>query len=282
MTVARLGREIVAELTPAYGEGEAKAMMRLIFHHLKGWGMTELAIHADNPVSDYLQSSVAKIIERLKTKEPLQYILGEAYFYGMNLKVTPATLIPRPETAELVDFIVKDYGELKDMRVLDVGTGSGAIAIALARNLPFSDVSAIDISADAIAVAKENASNMRASVNFRQADVFKFNPKPDSLDIIVSNPPYIDESEKTAMDANVLDYEPHSALFVPDDNPLLFYKAIADIAVDALMKGGGLYFEINPRHAEEMIEMLKSKGFVDIRTHRDISGKTRFIDCHKS
>lgn len=282
MTVARLGREIVAELTPAYGEGEAKAMMRLIFHHLKGWGMTELAIHADNPVSDYLQSSVAKIIERLKTKEPLQYILGEAYFYGMNLKVTPATLIPRPETAELVDFIVKDYGELKDLRVLDVGTGSGAIAIALARNLPFSDVSAIDISADAIAVAKENASNMRASVNFRQADVFKFNPKPDSLDIIVSNPPYIDESEKTAMDANVLDYEPHSALFVPDDNPLLFYKAIADIAVDALMKGGGLYFEINPRHADEMVAMLQTKGFVNIRSHRDISGKIRFIDCRKS
>lgn len=282
MTIARLGREIVAELTPAYSEGEAKAMMRLIFHHLKGWGMTDLAIHADNPALDYLQSSVAKIIKRLKTKEPLQYILGEAYFYGMNLKVTPATLIPRPETAELVDLIVKDYGDRKDLRVLDVGTGSGAIAIALARNLPFSDVSAIDISADAIAVAKENASNLRASVDFRQADIFKFNPEPDSLDIIVSNPPYIDESEKTAMDANVLDYEPHSALFVPDDNPLLFYKAIADIAVDALVKSGGLYFEINPRHADDMITMLNSKGLVDIRSHRDISGKIRFIDCRKS
>lgn len=282
MTIARLDREIVAELTPAYGEGEAKAMMRLIFHHLKGWGMTDLAIHADNPASDYLQSSVAKIIERLKTNEPLQYILGEAYFYGMNLKVTPATLIPRPETAELVDLIVKDYGDRKDLRVLDVGTGSGAIAIALARNLPFSDVSAIDISADAIAVAKENASNLRASVDFRQADIFKFNPEPDSLDIIVSNPPYIDESEKTSIEDNVLDYEPHSALFVPDDNPLLFYKAIADIAVDALVKGGRLYFEINPRHADEMVAMLQTKGFVNIRSHRDISGKIRFIDCRKS
>lgn len=281
MTIARLGREITGALTPVYGKGEAQAMMRLIFHNLKGWNLTDQMIHADNPASDYLQSSVAKIIERLKTKEPLQYILGEAYFYGMNLKVTPATLIPRPETAELVDLIVKDYGERKDLHVLDIGTGSGAIAIALARNLPFSDVVAIDISADAIAVAKENASNLRVSVDFRQADVFTFNPEPDSLDIIVSNPPYIDESEMKDMDSNVLDYEPHSALFVPDDNPLKFYKAIADIAINALVKGGALYFEINPRHGDDMVEMLKSKGLVDIRSHRDISGKIRFIDCRK-
>ena len=282
ITIARLGRDITAALTPVYGEGEAKAMMRLIFHNLKGWGLTDLAIHADNPASDYLQSSVAKIINRLNNHEPLQYILGEAYFYGMNLKVSPATLIPRPETAELVDLIVKDYGENKDLRVLDIGTGSGAIAIALARNLPFSDVVAIDISADAIAVAKENASNLHASVNFRQADLFSFKPQAQSLDIIVSNPPYIDESEKASMDPNVLDYEPHSALFVPDDDPLKFYKAIADLAMVALVKGGSLYFEINPRHAGEMAEMLQLKGFYDIRSHRDIAGKTRFIDCRKN
>lgn len=282
ITIARLGREIVATLTPDYGEGEAKAMMRLIFHHLKGWGLTDLAIHADNPASEYLQSSIDNIIRRLKSREPLQYILGEAYFYGMNLKVDSSTLIPRPETAELVDLIVKDYSDHKDLRVLDIGTGSGAIAIALARNLPFSDVSAIDISADAIAIAKENASALRASVNFFKADVFSFSPEPKSFDIIVSNPPYIDESEKAEIEANVLDYEPHSALFVPDADPLKFYKRIADIASDALVEGGRLYFEINPRHADEMVSMLQSKGFENIRTHKDISDKIRFIDCRKA
>lgn len=279
MNVSKLGRNIVASLSPKYGEGEAKAMMRLIFHHLKGWSLTDLAIHSDNIASDYLMDSVIKIIERLHTGEPLQYILGEAYFYGMNLKVNRHTLIPRPETAELVDLIVKENSDRKDLHVLDIGTGSGAIAIALARNLPFSDVSAIDISADAIAVAKENATNLHASVNFRQEDVFTFKPERDSLDIVVSNPPYIDESEKSEMNVNVLEYEPATALFVPDDNPLIFYKAIAETAKDALVRDGKMYFEINPRHADDLISMLESYGFKDVCMHRDISGKNRFIIC---
>ena len=282
ITIAALGRRMEAELSPIYGAGEAKAMTRLIFHNLKGWNLTQLTIHSDMEASEYLQESVNRIIGRLLTHEPLQYILGEAYFYGMNLKVSRATLIPRPETAELVDLIVNEFRDRKDMKVLDIGTGSGAIAIALARNLPFADVTVIDISPEAVAVAKENATELRASVDFRQADVFMLKPEPDSFDIIVSNPPYIDESEKKVMDENVLNYEPHSALFVPDDDPLKFYIAIADYAKTALTRGGALYFEINPRHAGEMKDMIAGKGFSDVTLHRDISGKLRFLSCRKS
>lgn len=281
ISIGRLSRDMEAELTPLYGVGEAKAMTRLIFHHIKGWNLTDMIIHSDNEASDYILDSVRKILERLKTHEPLQYILGEAYFYGMNLKVNEATLIPRPETAELVDLIVKDFKDKKDLRILDVGTGSGAIAIALARNLPFADMRAIDISAEAVEIAKENAANLKAKVKFSVADIFTLQPETDSLDIIVSNPPYIDESEKKDMDRNVLDFEPHSALFVPDSDPLRFYIAIAGYAMTALSAGGALYFEINPLRADDMKIMLSEKGFTDIRLHRDISGKFRFIDCRK-
>lgn len=281
ISIGRLSRKIEAELTPLYGTGEAKAMTRLIFHHLKGWNLSDMMIHSDNEASDYILGSVRKILDRLKTHEPLQYILGEAYFYGMNLKVNEATLIPRPETAELVNLIVKDFKDKKDLRILDVGTGSGAIAIALARNLPFADIQAIDISAQAVKIAEENAVDLKAKVKFKVADIFTLQPESDSLDLIVSNPPYIDESEKKDMDRNVLDFEPHSALFVPDSDPLRFYITIAGYAMTALSAGGALYFEINPVHADDMKAMLSEKGFTDIRLQRDISGKFRFIDCRK-
>ena len=279
--IATLARNIEAELLPMYGAGEAKAMTRLIFHHLKGWSLTDFVIHSDNVASDYLMQSVAKILDRLKNMEPLQYILGEAYFYGMNLKVSPATLIPRPETAELVDMIVKDYDGRKDLRVLDVGTGSGAIAIALARNLTFPNVTAIDISPEAVEIAKENAASLKAPVNIELQDIFKYSPEINSLDIIVSNPPYIDESEMVEMDRNVLDYEPHTALFVPDSDPLKYYHRIASVAKKVLVDGGGLYFEINPRHAAQLRQDLEDAGFSDVIITKDISGKDRFISCRK-
>ncbi|MDE6339843.1 MAG: peptide chain release factor N(5)-glutamine methyltransferase [Muribaculaceae bacterium] len=281
ITIAQLGRCIESQLSPIYGIGEAKAMTRLIFHSLKGWGFTDLVIHSDNIATPYLIESVNKILDRLKNKEPLQYILGEAYFYGLNLKVSPETLIPRPETAELVDMIVKDFSHEKDLRVLDIGTGSGAIAIALSRNLPFAEVSAIDISSGAITIARENASALKARVSFDVSDIFDYHPDAGSFDIIVSNPPYIDESEKSDMDDNVLVYEPHTALFVPDDDPLKYYRTISLVAKSALSAEGALYFEINPRHAAELKELLVSEGFIDIELLKDISGKVRFISCRK-
>ena len=281
VTIATLAHDMQRRLVPVYGEGEAKAMVRLIFHSLKGWSLTDMMIHSDNPASEYLIQKTDGILNRLMKFEPIQYILGEAYFYGMTFKVTPATLIPRPETEELVDMIVKENQGEKDLSVLDIGTGSGAIAIALSRNLPFSEVSAIDISPEALEIAEENAQNLHAQIAFINADVFSFMPKPGTLDIIVSNPPYIDESEKDDMEPNVVDYEPHQALFVPDSSPLLYYSRITDIAKTGLRGNGRLYLEINPRHADELKTNLEEAGFADVTILNDINGKRRFIKCLK-
>lgn len=281
VTIATLAHDMQRRLVPVYGEGEAKAMVRLIFHSLKGWSLTDMMIHSDNPASEYLIQKTDGILNRLMKFEPIQYILGEAYFYGMTFKVTPATLIPRPETEELVDMIVKENQGEKDLSVLDIGTGSGAIAIALSRNLPFSEVSAIDISPEALEIAEENAQNLHAQIAFINADVFSFMPKPDTLDIIASNPPYIDESEKDDMEPNVVDYEPHQALFVPDRSPLLYYSRITDIAETGLKSNGRLYLEINPRHADELKTNLEKAGFADVTILNDINGKRRFIKCLK-
>lgn len=269
-----------ARLSPLYGDGEANAMIRLIFHSLKGWSATDLIIHEGDTASDYLLEKTDGIIRRLLNYEPIQYVLGEAYFFGMHLEVNPNVLIPRPETEELVDTIIKENPG-SDLRVLDIGTGSGAIAIALARNLPFSKVTALDISQPALDTARRNADRLKARIEFIHADVFTFLPSRDSLDIIVSNPPYVAEEEKSDMESNVLLYEPHSALFVPDSSPLIFYSRIADIGKSALTGGGKLYFEINPRFADALHQMLAKEGYTDILSTKDSFGKTRFFSAVK-
>lgn len=281
LNIGTLYRQIISKLSPTYGIGEAKAMAGLIFQHLKDWNQTQLIINSDMPASEYLVEYVDKILSRLYSHEPIQYILGKAYFYGMTLSVNRSTLIPRPETQELVDLIVDRANNTPDLKILDIATGSGAIAIALSRNIPFCKVEGIDISEDALRVAQKNAQDLHANVKFTHADVFDFKPVLNSFDIIVSNPPYIDESEKSGMDPNVLEYEPHIALFVADDNPLLFYKRIADISIKALHSGGRLYFEINPRHSEELQTLLINKGFDDVKITKDIHQKERFISCIK-
>jgi release factor glutamine methyltransferase len=209
--------------------------------------------------------------------EPIQYIFGSARFYGNSLKVTHATLIPRPETEELVALIDKENRET-DLRVLDVGTGSGCIAITLARVLRFPIVDAIDISEDALAVAQENAQSLRVNVNFKKGDALAMEmPKTPIYDIIVSNPPYIADKEREDMSQNVLQYEPHTALFVPDNDPLRFYRAIGDYGTKALKGGGRLYFEINPLYVEEMRAMLDAMGYKEIRVVRDLPGKERMM-----
>lgn len=267
-------------LAPIYGSHEAQAMIRLIFHSLKNWDAADLIMHEPDELSDYILDKIDDIMRRLQNHEPIQYILGEGYFYGMYLKVTPDVLIPRPETEQLVQLIV-DENKSPDLSVLDIGTGSGAIAIALSRNLNFPQVTALDISGKALAVAKENASKFKAKIDFIEEDIFKYSPAPESFDIIVSNPPYITESEKKTMERNVLDYEPASALFVPDENPLLFYSRIATVASSALKTGGRLYFEINPLFSSQLINLLPSDGFTDIIETKDSYGKRRFISCKR-
>ena len=267
-------------LRPVYGNGETEAIIRIIFHYLKGWNTVDLLVHEQDEASHFLQSEVDEILARLLDHEPIQYITGEARFHGLELKVTPDVLIPRPETSELVDIIADDASGREDLRVLDLCTGSGCIAVALARSLRFPEITAVDVSAPALKVAKENADTLKTRINFIHADIFKWMPTK-TFDIIVSNPPYIDESEKVDMDDNVLKYEPQQALFVPDDNPLVFYKRIAEIAAASLAPGGKLYLEINPRHAAELTACLSEKGFSEVETLRDSYDKMRFITSSK-
>lgn len=277
-------QSIRQRLAPKYGDGEAREMGRIIFENLKGWSPVDLAIRQDEEISEFIRQKVDQVVDRLLNDEPIQQIFGVADFYGMKLKVTPDTLIPRPETEELVDLIVKD-NQQKDLRVLDCGTGTGCIAIALKRNLPFPEVTAIDISDKALAVARENAKNLRAQVDFRHADMIRL---PESLDgkqfdVIVSNPPYIAEHERAAMDRNVLDYEPATALFVPDSDPLKFYRAILEAAKDGMAAPNGkLYFEINPLYADQLQALATRLGFADIQLIRDTDGKQRFLTLRKN
>ena len=271
-------KELRDTLTPLYGKRETEAIIRLIFHHLKGWNLTEMLIHGEDELSPFIKDQIQKILQRLIKFEPIQYITGEARFHGMNLKIKPGVLIPRPETDELTDFIIKENEDKEDLKILDLCTGSGCIAIALKRNLKFPDVTALDISQKAIEVAEENASDLKAKINFVKDDIFKWVPE-DKFDIIVSNPPYVDESEGKDMDKNVLNYEPADAIFVSDENPLSFYERIAEIAKSSLNADGSLYLEINPRHSQELKEMLEEKGFKNINIVLDSFGKKRFIKC---
>lgn len=275
ITVSVLAASMRSRLAGKFGQGEARDMVRLIFHALKGWDTTQLVVHGDSPVSDWLQGKCDDAIERVLADEPVQYVVGEAYFYGMDFLVAPGVLIPRPETAELVDLIV-GADRQPDLRVLDVGTGSGAIAIALSRALRFPEVTAIDISDDALAVARHNVARFKANVRLVKADIFIWKPAPESLDIIVSNPPYIAESEMKRMEKNVLCHEPHQALFVKDDNPLIYYSRIAEVGQSALVHGGRLYFEINPRFADNLADMLRSQGYVEVSLMRDSHDRVRF------
>lgn len=267
-------------LAGRYGDREAMWIMRAIFEDVMGWTSTDLVMKSDYELNDYTVRKIDDIVSRVAAGEPVQYVTGKAPFYGLTFYVTPDVLIPRPETAQLVDMIVNEMGARRDLAVLDCGTGSGCIAIALARNLPFASVTAIDKSPAAIEVAAKNAVELKVNVNFELADMMSM-PASDTdvYDIIVSNPPYIAEYEKAAMDDNVLLHEPAMALFVPDDDPLRFYRAVAGYASHALKPGGRLYFEINPLFVDDMRRLLSS--FDDVMFTRDAQGNMRFASATK-
>ena len=272
MTLRQLLDNGRARLAPLYGQGEADWMMRIIMEYLKGWKQADLLLRADEEVSDFIAGKADAIIARLLDNEPLQYILGETYWHGMTLKVTPDVLIPRPETSELVDLITSE-NTAPDLNVLDVCTGSGCIAVALANTLPFAEVIGTDISDAALAVARENASLRKLKVGFIHSDALGQFPFDDgSMDIVVSNPPYITESEKKEMEPNVLDHEPGLALFVPDADPLRFYTAISRVT----RPGGKIYFEINPLFARQVSRMMTETGWDDVQILPDMHGKQRF------
>lgn len=282
MTVEEMMREARGKLAAEYGAREAAAMVDEMMLRIKGWDKTATIIHGNETVTDFLKGRVDATVGQLLKGEPIQYIFGKAHFYGMDFNVTPATLIPRPETAQLVDMIVDRYGNDSDLRVLDLGTGSGCIAIALARHLPFpKEVTAVDISEEAIETARRNSTDLKVKVDFVRGNMLDTDEIVSRLgeryDIIVSNPPYIARREAAGMERNVLEHEPATALFVPDDDPLVFYRAIAVIAEKRLDDKGTLFLEINPLFAKELAAMLREHGFQDVDIEKDMQKADRFI-----
>ena len=270
-------------MAPLYPANEIDAMMRVIMEEVMHYSPVDVVMRADDELPEFFTTRLKTIISRMERHEPLQYILGIARFHGHNFKVTPATLIPRPETEQLVDIIIDENGDRDDLNVIDLGTGSGCIAISLARALKFATVTGTDINNEALDVARENSSALKVRVKWLEADMLEMPPMPaNSFDIVVSNPPYITMSEQAYMERNVLDYEPHSALFVPDSDPLLYYRAIAQFAIHALKNGGRLYLEINQYQGEATAALLHSAGLTDVALHRDSFGNLRFVTATSS
>ncbi|MDR0575409.1 MAG: peptide chain release factor N(5)-glutamine methyltransferase [Tannerella sp.] len=277
---------IQEKLNALYLPGEIRSFIRLILSNVCGLSYNQQILCKDKQISVNEKREICQIVDRLGKMEPLQYILGETEFCSLPLKVNPSVLIPRPETEELTDMIIKSpfvrsYSKQSPLRILDIGTGSGCIAIALAKYIPHAAITATDISDMALQTAKDNARLNDTDIRFIQADILNTAKAAElisgNFDIIVSNPPYIKEEERIAMDANVLDYEPHLALFVPNNTPLLFYNAITDFALQKLTPEGMIYFEINAQCDVITNDMLHKKGFTQTDVICDLSGKKRFI-----
>ena len=272
-------------LTDIYETGEAKAIVRLVLEVRFGLTMTDILCGKIEDLTTVEQKDLNHIIQRLETGEPIQYVLGEAEFGGRTFHVEPGVLIPRPETYELCQWIMEERRgkkeEGRNTSILDIGTGSGCIACTLAAELADAEVTAWDISDDALRIVTENAKRNNVHVSIEKVDVLNTSllnrERPATgLDIIVSNPPYICNKERATMERNVLEHEPELALFVPDDAPLLFYRTIARFAAKALNPSGALYFEINPLYVSEMQQMLSEEGFSHTEIRNDQFGKQRF------
>ena len=274
--------EMWRKLAQVYDEGEAKAVARMVYEVRYGLTLSDIYIGKDTQLSLDCQAELEEITKRLLDSEPVQYILGQADFYGRTFHVEPGVLIPRPETEHLCSLITKHVAIGSPNRtILDIGTGSGCIAITLALDIPNSQVTAWDISEVALKIARENAKRANVHVSFEQVDILHL-PSDilhHTFDLIVSNPPYICNKERAKMEQNVLAHEPHTALFVPDDDPLLFYRAIAQYGQTALNPNGELYFEINPLYADALKELLSTMSYHDIEIKDDQFGKKRFIQA---
>ena len=277
MTLEECNKYLLHTLATSLPLGEARSTVRLLLEDVAFASPVDVMCHGDRLLEPETVALLQTMAKRIAEGEPPQYVVGRVRFCGMYLQVTPSTLIPRPETEGLVDIITDSHPSARDLHILDIGTGSGCIAIALARALPFARVDACDISADALIIAEDNARQLHASVNFAQCDILH-EPIPNEpiYDVIVSNPPYIARSEAADMEARVLDFEPHTALFVDDNDPLIFYRAIARYAHAALKPKGMLYFEINPLFAKQLEQMLYDEGFNYVDIQRDFCQRQRF------
>ena len=273
--------EIRDALKGYYPDSEALALAKMLLVEVFGFSTLELYGGKDKEFSEKHRSVLTEMIRRLQKNEPIQYIIGIESFFGLTFEVNPNVLIPRPETQELVSWIIEDYQSDDSVRILDIGTGSGCIPISLGKQLSKAEVESWDISEGALEVASRNCERNGVKVLLRQKDVLKATPEGNLYDVIVSNPPYITNKEKVEMESNVLDWEPSLALFVPDEDPLLFYRKIAHLGCDMLKEGGSLYFEINRAYGEETILMLKELGYAQIELKKDSWGNDRMIKAKR-
>jgi release factor glutamine methyltransferase len=274
--------QFIDVLTPIYDAGEAESFFYLILEEKQKLKRIDLALQPDLLFSEEEIVVWNSILEELKKEIPIQYLLGSTSFYGLDFEVNPNVLIPRPETEELVEWIIRNNSKIekfKDLKILDIGTGSGCIAISLAKNLPNATVSAIDVSEKALATAKKNAQNNSVNVAFINQNILQAEDLKQQFDIIVSNPPYVRNLEKEEIKKNVLDNEPHLALFVEDEDALIFYKKIAQLAQKNLTANGMLFFEINQYLGPETVALLEELQFKDIELRKDMYGNDRMIRC---
>lgn len=279
-TVSEVCNYFVEKLQSHYDKREVKSMMYIAMQHYFGLSRTDLTLMADKRLSESELLQVIHLLKRLKKGVPLAYALGETEFYGLRIKTDPSVLIPRPETEELVDLIIHQ-NKKKDPHIIDIGTGSGCIALALKKNIPGSKVVAVDFSEEALETARENAGINNMDISFKKDDVLKPIKEYPEFDIIVSNPPYVLEKEKANMDILVKDHEPYSALFVPDEDSLLFYRHIIEFSEKHLKPGGKLYFEINQAKGGEVMKLFNPHLFENIKLVEDLSGNQRMVWARK-
>jgi|GEM_PF-16140 len=275
--VKQYKKYFIETLTPIYGADEAESFFNIALEEIQGLSRVGLIMNPGAGLSSMQKEKWDNVLAQLLEHKPIQYIFGKTHFYGFEFTVNANTLIPRPETEELVEWIINENKNKEDITILDIGTGSGCIAISLAHNLKQAAVSALDVSAEALAVAKHNAAANNVTVNFIQDDILTANSLPRQYDIIVSNPPYVRNLEKHEIKPNVLDFEPHLALFVEDNDPLIFYRKIARLAKQYLKKGGTLYFEINQYLGTETVHMLETQGFKKVILRKDLYGNDRMV-----
>jgi release factor glutamine methyltransferase len=280
MKIKEYRTQFIQELTSIYDAGEAESFFYLILEEKQQLKRIDLALQPDLVFSASAMMVWNSILEQLKLEIPIQYLLGKTSFYGLDFEVNENVLIPRPETEELVDWILSNTQTMKqsnNLKILDIGTGSGCIAISLAKNLPNAQVFAIDVSEEALATAKRNAILNEVTVTFMEQNILETLDLKQEFDIIVSNPPYVRNLEKEEIKRNVLEHEPHLALFVEDHDALIFYRKIAELAQKNLSNSGQLYFEINQYLGKEMVELLEEMNFKDVELRKDIYGNDRMI-----
>lgn len=280
MTIHLLKNKFIDTLTPLYGAQEAATFFYWLTEAYLNMRRVDVAMSYEKQVEQTILDKFEVALVELQQQKPIQYIVGDTVFYGNEFKVTPSVLIPRPETEELVDWIISDAKNETSIKILDIGTGSGCIAISLAKALPKAKVSAIDVSEEALKIAKANAQHNGVEIEWIQQDILT-TENLKTYDIIVSNPPYVRMLEKEEIKSNVLDYEPHLALFVPDTKALLFYEKITELALNSLSSKGKLFFEINQYLGKETVEMIKEKGFLNVELRKDFSQNDRMIKAFK-